>query len=188
MKTLSKFIIISGAVSLIILMILNLRQCNPEPPVIITRIDTVTNVIYKDSLKIDTIIYSNVKIVNDTIYLNDTILQLDTIFLYVNDYLAAISIIDTIKNDISAKIIIKDTLQRNRIKNRLAVIEVYNKTEIIPENPLYLTAGAFYLQNSIFNSMGGKIGLNTLKNNLSIGFGTHKTILLTYDRKFKLKN
>lgn len=184
MKTISKLIIIVGATCLITLMILNLRHCNPETPVIITRIDTVTNVIYKDSIQYVSKTETEYILTVDLVELTDTVYIIEDV---VSDYFALINYVDTLQNNSSALIIISDTLQLNRIKNRLAVIEVYNKTKIIQETPINLTVGAFYLQNSVFNSMGGKIGLNTLKNNFCIGFGTQKTILLAYDRKFKLR-
>ncbi len=91
---------------------------------------------------------------------------------------------DTLKNDSIAFINIIDTVFQNRILSRkLKYINRKPTSIIIQETPVFLTGGAFYMQNSTFNSIGLKAGLTIKKNTFSIGYGTSKTFYLDYSRE-----
>ena len=157
-------------------------KCNPETVEII-KTDTIIKVIYRDFVEYDTIIKNKYITKYDTVFVKG-----DTIFVeyIIGDYLASVFYSDTVQNDSSAKIIINDTIQRNRLKNRLTEIEVYNYTKTIHDKDvLNLSVGSFLFYTPTYEnniSIGLCADLALKKNVFGIGYGTDKTYLFNYKR------
>jgi hypothetical protein len=162
--------------------VLNWLLCYKPNTEYITKIDTIEKVIYKDSIKFDTIIYSDVRLINDTIYLRDTILSIDTVFFHINEHFAKIHYLDTLLNDSNGFISVSDTIYMNRLLNRTSNIKLYNKTKIQTNDNFSLYTGLFYL-NGVNNSIGINLALERKKSLFNIGYGTNKTILFNYQYK-----
>lgn len=167
-----------------IIIFLLLKKYYPIEPDVIIKTDTIYKTIYKDSIKYDTIIYSNLKLINDTIYLRDTILQIDTIYFHLNEHFAKIHYLDTILNDSTGFISVSDTIFMNKLLNRKSDIRLYNKTKIPLNDKISLYTGLFYL-NSVNRSVGVNMSLERKKSMFTVGYGTNKTILINYLYKIR---
>lgn len=178
------FVILAVAGWFCIIILLNLICNKSEIPEVTTIIDTVTITVVSDSLIYDTIIYSDIKVINDTIYLNNTIIQKDTVFVYLNDYLAKKFFCDTILSDTSGLIIISDTIFKNNIYTRKSDIMLYNITKTIQDNSkhFYFGAGTSINQDVTFNA---NFYYQNKKNLYGIGINTEKQILFNYIYRIK---
>jgi hypothetical protein len=125
---------------------------------------------------------------NDTIYLRDTILQIDTIFIMLDEHLARKFYSDTIFNNDTAFLVVNDTLYRNNIKDRSTVLKTYNKTiTILQDNLLFIgggintysdiKAGASYLKkNNLFTIEGQYRLMPDNERKLFVGFDYKRQI------------
>jgi len=157
-------------------------KCNPETTEVIIR-DTVIKTIYRDFIIPDTIIQNEYIVNYDTIFIKG-----DTVFIpdVVNDYFASVFYSDTLQNDSLAKIIVNDTIERNRLKNRLTEIEIYNYTKIVTKDVFNVSAGGFVLYSPIYQnsfSVGVCCDLVLKKNSFGVGYGIGQVYMVNYKRK-----
>ena len=167
--------------------------CNPVPDPEIIK-ETIRTTKYKENPKPIAEIPSKPEkipdtllIYKDTLYIYaDTLFLTDTVFVY-DDYFVKRVYEDTLHNDSNAFVFVRDSVYRNRLLNRFSDVQIFKESRIIPGNPLFLSLGAFYVTNPLFNSAGLKAGFENDKNEFNAGFGTGKTFLFEYERKFNIK-
>jgi len=160
------------------------KYCNKPNPDVIIKTDTIYSEVTKTHFKYDTIIKENVQLIHDTIYLNNEILVLDTIFVYLDDYLATKFLIDTAFNDSLGLIVINDSLNRNAIKYRHVERKTYDKTKYVysEKNGFYIGLGITGFQEPIYNAyLDYKFG----KWMFGTGINTENQLLIKVSRKIK---
>jgi hypothetical protein len=167
-----------------IVLFCTLRYCKEPQPEVIIKTDTIFSEVIKTELIPDTIIKGNIVLINDTIYLNNEIIKIDTIFVYLDDYLTHKFYSDTAFNDSLGLIIINDTLYRNSIKYRHVERKTYDKTKYIysEKNGFYIGTGLTGLKEPVFN-----IGVDYKYKKMMIGLGINTDEQLLINFKYRIK-
>lgn len=182
MKNLLNFLTVIIVMGVILFIFM--KYCNEPNPDVIFKTDTIYSEKIITELIPDTIIKENIVLINDTIYINNEIIKIDTIFVYLDDYLAVKSFIDTSFNDSLGLFVINDSLYRNSIKYRHVERKTYDKTKTIYEdkNGLYLGLGIMNLNEPVYNV---NLDFKYKKFLFGAGFNTNQQVLFRVGYKIK---
>lgn len=145
--------------------------------------DTVFNIITKDSLIVDTFEIYN----KDTLWMYDTIIKNDTVFVY-NEFFKMNKYNDTIQNDSSLTIVRDLWITQNKAYKETYFTKNNRQTTIVNQNNCpksYITVGANLNKYSFPIMIGYEKNNNEFKFGLDIFNKNAPTV--GYNHKFKLR-